>query len=60
MVPFFLALETNNLGHVLDLFLALLLVVLDLGRTIGLLLVIGVESKSTLVIGVIFAHSRSC
>ena len=54
MVPFFLALEANNLGHVLDLFLALLVVVLDLVRTIGLLLIIGVESKSTLVIGGFF------
>ena len=60
MVPFFLTLEANNLGRILDLFLALLLVVLDLVRTIGLLLVIGVESKSTLVIGFFFAHSRSC
>ena len=45
MMPFKLALEANNLGRVLDLFLALLLVAL------GLVLVIGVESKSTLVIG---------
>ena len=51
MVPFFLALEANNLGRVLDLFLALLLVFLDLDRTIGVLLIIGVESKSTLVSG---------
>jgi hypothetical protein len=45
MMPFFLALEANNLGRILDLFLALLLVV-DLG-----LLIVGDESKSTLVIG---------
>ena len=57
MMPFFLALEANDLGRVLDLFLALLVVVLDLGRTIGLLLVIGVESKSTLVIGG-FLHTQ--
>ena len=57
MMPFFLALEANDLGHVLDLFLALLVVVLDLGRTIGLLLVIGVKSKSTLVIGG-FLHTQ--
>ena len=50
MVPFFLALEANNLGRILHLFLAPLLVVLDLVRTIGLL-IIGVESKYTLVIG---------
>ena len=56
MVPFFLALEANNLGLVLELFLALLFVVLDLVRTIGLL-VIGVESKSTLVIGG-FLHTQ--
>ena len=45
MVPFNLALEASNLGRILDLFLALLLV------NLGLVLVVGVESKSTLVIG---------
>jgi hypothetical protein len=44
MMPFNLALEANNLGQIIDLVLALLLIVL------GLLLVIRVESKSTLVI----------
>jgi hypothetical protein len=44
MVPFYLALEANNLGRILDLFLALLFVAL------GLLLLIGVKSKSTLII----------
>jgi hypothetical protein len=43
MVPFNFALEANNLGQILDL--ALLLLV-----ALGLLLVIGVEFKSTLVI----------
>jgi hypothetical protein len=47
MVPFNFALEANNLGRILDFVLALLLVDLAL----GLVLVIGVESKSTLVIG---------
>ena len=46
-MPFNLALEANDLGRILDLFLALLLVALAL----GLVLVIGVESKSILVIG---------
>ena len=45
MVPFNLALQASNLGRILDLFLALLLV------NLGLVLVVGVESKSTLVIG---------
>jgi hypothetical protein len=45
MMPFNFALEANNLGRMLDLFLALLLV------DLGLVLLIGVESKSTLVIG---------
>ena len=44
-MPFNLAHEANNLGRILDLFLALVLVGLVL------LLIIGVESKSTLVIG---------
>ena len=51
MVPFNLALEANNLGRILDLFLALVLVDLVLLLIIGLLVIIGVESKSTLVIG---------
>ena len=45
MVPFLLALEANDLGRILDLYLALLLV------TLGLIIVIGVKSKSTLFIG---------
>ena len=45
MMPFNFALEANDLGRILDLFLALLVVAL------GLLLLIGVESKSTFVIG---------
>ena len=50
MVPFNLALEANNLGRILDLFLAL--VVVDLVLLIDIrLLIIGVESKSILVIG---------
>src|SRR4051812_24652236 len=44
MMPFNLALEANNLGRILDMRLALLL------DEHGLILV-GVESKSTLVIG---------
>jgi hypothetical protein len=46
MVPFNFVLEANNLGQILDLFLALLFLVY-----LGLVLVIGFESKSTLVIG---------
>ena len=46
MVPFNIALETDNLGRIIDLFLALPFLVI-----LGLVLVIGVESKSTLVIG---------
>jgi hypothetical protein len=46
MMPFNFALEANNLGRVFDLYLALLLIVV-----LGLVLVVGVESKSTLVIG---------
>src|SRR5664279_1451446 len=45
MMPFNIALEANDIGRILDLVLALLLVAL------GLVLVIGVESKSTLFIG---------
>jgi hypothetical protein len=48
MVPFNFALEANNLGQILDLFLALLLLLLVY---LGLVPVIGFESKSTLVIG---------
>src|ERR1041385_1272842 len=44
MMPFNLALEANNLGRILDMWLALLLV--DHG-----LLIVGVESKSTPFIG---------
>ena len=43
--PFNLALEANDLGRILDLNLALLLLL-----NLGLGLVVGVESKSTLVI----------
>ena len=46
MVPFNFALEANNLGRIFNLFLALFLLVI-----LGLVLDIGVESKSTLVIG---------
>jgi hypothetical protein len=45
MTPFNLALEANNLGQILDLVLALIILV-----ALGLILVIRVESKSTLVI----------
>ena len=45
MVPLNLALEASDLGRILDLSLALLL------ADLGLVLVIGVESKSTIVIG---------
>ena len=48
MMPFNFALEANNLGRVFDLYLALLLVVVVV---VGLVLVVGFESKSTLVIG---------
>ena len=51
MMPFYFALEANNLGRILDLFLALIFVHL------GLLLLIGVESKSTFVIGG-FLHTQ--
>ena len=44
MMPFNFALEANDLGRILDLFLALFLV------NLGLLLLIGVASKSTFVI----------
>ena len=48
VVPFNLALEASDLGRILDLNLALLLLFL---LNLGLGLVVGVESKSTLVIG---------
>ena len=51
MMPFNFVLEANDLGRILDLFLALLLVAL------GLLLLIGVEYKSTFVIGG-FLHTQ--
>src|SRR3954465_12140501 len=44
MMSFNLALEANNLGRILDLVLALLIV------SLGLVLVIGFESKSTFII----------
>jgi hypothetical protein len=43
MMPFNLALEANYLGRILDFVLALLIV------DLGLVLVIGVESKSTFI-----------
>ena len=46
MVPFNIALEANNLGRVFDLYLDLFLLVV-----LGLVIVVGFESKSTLVIG---------
>src|SRR3954462_13153838 len=57
MMPFFLALEANNVGWILDLILAILLVVLVLQLDSGLVLDIGVESKPTLVIGG-FLHTQ--
>src|SRR3954466_5616195 len=51
MVPFFLALEANNVGRILDLNLAIFLVSLMLQLDSGLFLDIGVESKPTLVVG---------
>jgi hypothetical protein len=53
MVPFNLALEANKLGQILNLVLALLILV-----ALGLDIVIGVESKSTLVIRV-FLHTQN-
>ena len=50
MMPFNFALEANDLDRTLDLFVALLLVALGL-------VLIGVESKSTFVIGGFF-HSQ--
>src|SRR6266480_1657300 len=52
MVPFNFALEANNLGLIFDLSLALLLV-----EDLGLILDIGFESKSNLVIGG-FLHNQ--
>ena len=49
MMPFFLALEEHNVGRILQLSLALLLVALVLQRISGLALGVGVESKPTLV-----------
>src|SRR3954471_754537 len=57
MMPFFLALEANNVGRILDLILAILLVVLVLELDSGLVLDIGVESTTTLVIGG-FLHTQ--
>ena len=51
MVPFNLPLEANNLGWILELLLDLVLVDRVLLLIIGLLVIIGVESKSTLIIG---------
>jgi hypothetical protein len=52
MVPLNFALETNNLGKIIDLLLVLLCLVY-----FGLLLLIRDESKSTLVIGG-FLHTQ--
>jgi heme/copper-type cytochrome/quinol oxidase subunit 4 len=52
MMPFIFALEANNLGRILDFALAILLVAL------GLVLVIGDESKSSFVIGG-FLHTQN-
>src|SRR3954470_3275168 len=57
MMPFFLALEANNVGRILDLILAILLVILVIQLDSGLFLDTGVESKPTLVIGV-FLHTQ--
>jgi hypothetical protein len=51
MMPFNIALEANNLGQIIDLVFALILVAFGL-------IVIGVESKSTLVIGR-FLHTQN-
>src|SRR3954462_8529032 len=58
MMPFFLALEANNVGRILDLILAIVLVILVLQHDSGLVLDIGVESKPTLVIGG-FLHTQA-
>jgi hypothetical protein len=52
MVPFNFALEANNLGQIFDLSLALFILI-----NLGLLLVVGDEPKSTLVIGR-FLHTQ--
>src|SRR6187399_1217823 len=52
MMPFNFALEANNLGRILELFLALILV-----NDLGPFLLVGVESKSTFVIGG-FLHTQ--
>jgi hypothetical protein len=52
MMPFNFTLEVNNLGWILDLLLALLLL-----EDFGLILVVGDKSKSTLVIGG-FVHTQ--
>src|SRR4051812_45518358 len=57
MMPFFLALEANNVGQILDLILAIFLIILVLQLDSGLVLDIGVESKPTLVIGG-FLHTQ--
>src|SRR3954468_9914357 len=57
MMPFFLALEANNVGRILDLILANLLIILMLQLDSGLVLDIGVESNPTLVIGG-FLHTQ--
>src|SRR3954463_1122689 len=57
MMPFFLALEANNVGRIPDLILAILIVILVLQLDSGLVLDIGVESKPTLVIGG-FLHTQ--
>src|SRR3954464_9650225 len=57
MMPFFLALEANNVGRILDFILANLLVILVLQHDSGLVLNIGVESNPTLVIGG-FLHTQ--
>ena len=51
MMSFYFALEANNVGRMLGLFLALLLDVIGLLLAFGLVLLIGVESKSTLDMG---------
>ena len=57
MMPLFLALEAHNVGWVLYLLLALLLVGLGFILDVGLVLDIGFESKSTLIIGG-FLHTQ--
>src|SRR6187399_3663835 len=52
MMPFNFALEANNLGRILELFLALIVL-----NDLGPFLLVGVESKSTFVIGG-FLHTQ--